>query len=133
MYLYRIYSANNCGVLFSWGVSVCPSGTGLRHVHFLRYVFVLDIFCQQLWDVVHLVGCLCALRAQGWVMYNIRDNCNIRRTSTRRTSARPFLMLSEIWGNLSSLALVLLALVLLALVLLALVLLALVCLALVKG
>ena len=24
-----IYSANNCGVLFSWGVSVCHSGTGL--------------------------------------------------------------------------------------------------------
>ena len=86
-----IYSANNCGVLFSWGVSVCPSGTGLGHVHFLalclywiysannccvfswgvsvgplgtwlghvhvlRYVFVLDIFCQQLWGVVHLGG-----------------------------------------------------------------------------
>ena len=65
-----IYSANNCGVLFSW-------------------------------------GCLCALRAQGWTMYNKRDNCNIRRTSTRRTSARPFLMLSESWGNLSSMALVL--------------------------
>ena len=50
------------------GVSVCPSGTGLGHVHFLRYVFVLDIFCQQLWGVVHLVGCLCALRPQGWVI-----------------------------------------------------------------
>ena len=57
------------------GVSVCPSGTGLGHVHFLRYVFVLDIFCQQLWGVVHLVECLCALRAQGWVMYIFLDMC----------------------------------------------------------
>ena len=32
MFLYWIYFANNCGVLFSWGVSVCPSGTGLGHV-----------------------------------------------------------------------------------------------------
>ena len=51
-----IYSANNCGVLFSWGVSVCPSSTGLDHVHFFRYVFLLDIFCQHLWGVVHLGG-----------------------------------------------------------------------------
>ena len=29
VHLYWIYSANDCGVLFSWGVSVCPSGTGL--------------------------------------------------------------------------------------------------------
>ena len=56
MCLYWIYFANNCGVLFSWGVSVCPSGTGLGHVHFLRYMFVLDIFFQQLWGVVHLGG-----------------------------------------------------------------------------
>ena len=51
-----IYSANNCGVLFSWGVSVCPSSTGLDHVHFFRYVFLLDIFCQHLWGVVRLGG-----------------------------------------------------------------------------
>ena len=32
-----------------WRVSVCPSGTWLGHVHFLRYWFVLNIFCQQMW------------------------------------------------------------------------------------
>ena len=68
-----IYSANNCGVLFTWGVSVCPSGTGFGNEQFLRYVFVLDIYCQQLWNVVHLRGCLCALRAQGWGMYIFRE------------------------------------------------------------
>ena len=26
------------------------------YVHFIRYVFVLDIFCQQLWGVVQLGG-----------------------------------------------------------------------------
>ena len=67
--IYWIYTANNCGMLFSWGVSVCPSGTGLGNEHFLRYVFVLDIYCQQLWNVVQLRGCLCALWAQGWRMY----------------------------------------------------------------
>ena len=56
MYLYWIYSANNCGVLFSWGVSVCPLGTRLGPVHVLRYVFVLDIFCQQLWSLLQLGG-----------------------------------------------------------------------------
>ena len=70
-----IYSANNCGVLFSWGVSVCPSGTGLGDVHFMRYLFVSDIFCQQLWGVVQLGGCLCALRAHGWVVYIFLDMC----------------------------------------------------------
>ena len=54
--IYWIYTANNCGMLFSWGVSVCPSGTGLGNEHFLRYVFVLDIYCQQLWNVVQLRG-----------------------------------------------------------------------------
>ena len=90
-------------MLFSWGVSLCPSVTGLENVnstlsgvvnvgddyyildrywqqlwmmfisatglgneHFLIYVFVLDICCQQLWNLVQLVGCLCALWAQGW-------------------------------------------------------------------
>ena len=43
VHLYWIYSANNCAVLFSWGVSVCPSGTRLGHVHILRFIFVLDI------------------------------------------------------------------------------------------
>ena len=33
---------------------MCPSGTGLGNEHFLRYVFVLDIYCQQLWNVVQL-------------------------------------------------------------------------------
>ena len=56
MYFCWIYTASKCGKLFSWGLSVCPSGTGLGHVHFIRYVFVLDIFCQQLWGVVHLGG-----------------------------------------------------------------------------
>ena len=32
MCLYWIYFANNCGVLFSWGVSVCPKGKGLGHI-----------------------------------------------------------------------------------------------------
>ena len=95
MCLYWIYSANNWGVLFTWWGVCVPFGHRVGSLIFLRYVFVLDIFCQQLWGVVHLMGCLCALRAQGWVMYNKRDNCNIRRTSTRRTSARPFLMLSK--------------------------------------
>ena len=90
MCLYWIYSANNYGVLFTWWGVCVPFGHRVGSLIFLRYVFVLDIFCQQLWGVVHLMGCLCALRAQGWVMYNKRDNCNIRRTSTRRTSARPF-------------------------------------------
>ena len=36
---------------------MCPSGTWLGHVHFLRYVLVLDIFCQQLWVVVQVGGC----------------------------------------------------------------------------
>ena len=109
VHLYWIYSANNCRVLFSWGLSVCHSGTRLGHLHVLRYIFVLDMFCQQLWGVVRLGGvhlywiysangflcalctlstvhlqryilptlmgcnsvggCLCALRAPGWVMY----------------------------------------------------------------
>ena len=69
----KIYSANTYGVSFSWRVSVCPSGTWLGHVHFLRYVFVLDIFCQQLWGVIQFGGCLCALRAPGWGMYIFWD------------------------------------------------------------
>ena len=40
--------------------SVCPSGTWLGDVHFLRYVFVLlillDIFCQQLQNFMSLLG-----------------------------------------------------------------------------
>ena len=56
VHLYWIYSANNCRVLFSWGLSVCPSGTRLGHLHVLRYIFVLDMFCQQLWGVVRLGG-----------------------------------------------------------------------------
>ena len=35
---------------------MCPSGTRLGPEHDLRYVFVLDIFCQQLWGVVQLGG-----------------------------------------------------------------------------
>ena len=54
VHLYWIYSANNCRVLFSWGLSVCPSGTRLGHLHVLRYIFVLDMFCQQLWGVVDI-------------------------------------------------------------------------------
>ena len=50
---------------------MCPSGTGLGNEHFLRYVFVLDIYCQQLWNVVQLRGCLCALWAQGWRMSGV--------------------------------------------------------------
>ena len=56
VHLYWIYSANNCGVLFSWGLSVCPSSTRLGHLHVLRYIFVLDMFCQQLWGVVRFGG-----------------------------------------------------------------------------
>ena len=43
VHLYWIYSANNCGVLFSWGLSVCPSSTRLGHLHVLRYIFILDL------------------------------------------------------------------------------------------
>jgi hypothetical protein len=35
---------------------VCPSGTRLGPEHDLRYVFVLNIFCQQLWGFVQLGG-----------------------------------------------------------------------------
>ena len=35
---------------------MCPSGTRLGPEHDLRYVFVLDIFCQQLWGFVQLGG-----------------------------------------------------------------------------
>ena len=35
---------------------MCPSGTRLGPEHDLRYVFVLNIFCQQLWSVVQLGG-----------------------------------------------------------------------------
>ena len=31
MHFYWINSANTCGMLFTWGVSVCPSGTGLLY------------------------------------------------------------------------------------------------------
>ena len=82
VHLYWIYSANNCGVLFSWGLSVCPSSTRLGHLHVLRYIFVLDMFCQQLWMYICIGyilptiveycsdgGWLCALQAQGWGIY----------------------------------------------------------------
>ena len=35
--------------------SVCPSGTRLGHKHVLRYILVLDMFCQQ------ILGC-CSFR-----------------------------------------------------------------------
>ena len=35
---------------------MCPSGTRLGPEHDLRYVFVLNIFCQQLWGFVQLGG-----------------------------------------------------------------------------
>ena len=34
----------------------CPPGTMLGHVHVLRHIFVLDMFCQQFWGVVRLRG-----------------------------------------------------------------------------
>ena len=36
------------------GVSVCPSDTGLRNVHFLIFVIVLDTCCQQMGDICQL-------------------------------------------------------------------------------
>ena len=51
---YYISDIYYCGMLFSWVMSVCPSGTGLGNEHFLRHVFVLDIYYQQLWNVVQL-------------------------------------------------------------------------------
>ena len=63
----RIYS--------SWGVSVCPLGTGLGDEHFLRYVFVLDKFCQHLWGVVHLGG-VCFLDMCLYWMYSAK-NCGV--------------------------------------------------------
>ena len=60
--IYWIYTANNCEMLFSWGVSVCPSGTGLENAHVSGLVnvggdyYILDIYCQQLWNVFQLGG-----------------------------------------------------------------------------
>ena len=62
-------------MLFSWGVSVCPSGTGLGDVHFLRHVFVLDKFCQHLWGVVH-VGGVCFLDMCLYWIYSA-NNCGV--------------------------------------------------------
>ena len=41
-----------------------PSGAGLGDVHFLRYVFVLDIYCQQLGYIVQMEG-VCAPFGRG--------------------------------------------------------------------
>ena len=46
---------------------LCPKGTQTPPN--------LNIFCKQLWGVVHFVVCLCALRAQGWVMFIFLDMC----------------------------------------------------------
>ena len=42
-----------------WSVSVRPPGAGLENVHFLEYIFVLDIHCQQLGKMCQLEG-VCA-------------------------------------------------------------------------
>ena len=51
---YHIYTANNWGILFSWKVSVPPSGAGL----------VLDIYCQRLGYIVQMEG-VCAPFGRG--------------------------------------------------------------------
>ena len=49
----------NCqhfGIYVSWKVSVRPSGAGLRNVHFLICLLVLDINCQLLGSICQLEG-----------------------------------------------------------------------------
>ena len=53
IHLYWIYTANNWGICDIWRVSVRPSGRWVgEHVSVeYIYIFVLDIFCQQLGDI----------------------------------------------------------------------------------
>ena len=48
-FISRIYTANNRGICVSW-----------------IYIFVLDIFCQQLGDIWQLEGVCAPFRALGW-------------------------------------------------------------------
>ena len=49
---YWIYHANTWVMNVSWMVSVCPSGTRLRNVHFWKCIIVLVICCQQFGEYV---------------------------------------------------------------------------------
>ena len=76
IHYYWIYAANNCQF---W------------NVHFVIYIFVLDIYCQLFgrymsvgciywyqiytannWGFMSVEGCMSALWAQGWGMYNVQ-------------------------------------------------------------
>ena len=55
--------------VFQLGVpppGVFARGQVLDLVHFLEYIFVLDIHCQHLGKICQFGGCLCALRARVW-------------------------------------------------------------------
>ena len=51
MYLYWIYTVKNWWIYVNKRVSSRPLGPGLGKVHFLRYVLVLNIYCQQLGNI----------------------------------------------------------------------------------
>ena len=47
---YGLDTANNFGMLFSCGVSVCPWGTGLGNEHFLRLYWIYTANCGMLFS-----------------------------------------------------------------------------------
>ena len=53
---YRIYPAIIWGIYINWRVSVRPSSAGLRNVHFLICILVLDINSQHLGNICQLAG-----------------------------------------------------------------------------
>ena len=55
-------------------VSVRPSGAGLRNVHFLVCLLVLDINCQLLGSICQLEG-FCAPLGRRVGKYGLADNC----------------------------------------------------------
>ena len=58
IYLYWIYAANIWGIYVSWRFSVRLSDAGLGNVHFVMYIFVLDI-CFQPFGEYMSVECIC--------------------------------------------------------------------------
>ena len=59
------------GVYVSGRVSVPPSGAGLGNVHFVKYIFVSDIYYQQFGDICQLDEYL----AIGFILPAIGDLC----------------------------------------------------------